>query len=88
MRCFFHLLGPQGTTLLDEVGVDVSSLEEARTEALTAMAELRSEDSSSSNDWTGWSLRLVDDSDSVLADLPLSLISPLRTGKDAISCPT
>ena len=88
MRCFFHLLGPEGAELLDEVGVEVSSLDDARTEALKAMAELRAESPGSLGEWNGWVLRIVDDRNSTLADLSLSMILPLRSGKDAVSRPT
>ncbi|MGA0594929.1 DUF6894 family protein [Enterovirga sp. CN4-39] len=88
MRCFFNLLGPEGAELLDEVGVEVSSLDDARTEALKAMAELRAESPGTLAEWNGWVLRIVDDGNSTLADLPLSMILPLRSGKDAVSRPT
>ena len=74
MRCYFHLAGPE-TELLDEQGVEVGSVEEARAEALKAIAELRREDASLQEDWNGWSLRIVSEGGEVLSTIRLNAIS-------------
>jgi hypothetical protein len=71
MKCFFHLAS--GTDeLLDAIGVAVADVDEARTEALDALAELRREEPDSDRDWSGWELRAVDGSGTPLFTIPLS----------------
>lgn len=71
MKCFFHLSsGPD--EVLDEIGVDVAHVDEARAEALEALAELRREEPNHFRDWTGWELRAVNQSGTPLFTVPLS----------------
>jgi len=70
MKCFFHLVSARDE-ILDEAGIEVASVEEARTEALRAIDELRREDRALSNDWYGWTLRVVDSDGRVLSSMPL-----------------
>jgi hypothetical protein len=57
----------------DVRGIDVASDELARAEVTTAVHELRAE--FSTDDWTGWTLHVVDASGRRVLDLPLE---PLR----------
>jgi hypothetical protein len=60
-------------TEMDVRGIDVASDEEARTEVTTAVHELRAE--FGADDWTGWTLHMVDASGRCVLDLSLE---PLR----------
>jgi hypothetical protein len=70
MRLYFHLTDSHDT-IRDVDGVEVSDLEEARTEAKRAIAEMRLEDPSAPQDWSGWTLRVTDESGRVLLTLDL-----------------
>jgi hypothetical protein len=71
MRCFFHLV-TNGDEILDETGTEVASIDEAQTEALKAIDELRREDQSQSRDWRGWSLKIANEEGRVLSTIPLT----------------
>ncbi|WP_174873169.1 DUF6894 family protein [Enterovirga aerilata] len=73
MRCFFHLNG-RGEEILDQHGIEVESLEEARTEALKAIAELRREEPPLQHEWHGWQLRIVDEAGRALSTIRLSSV--------------
>ena len=73
MRCYFNLIGPTGE-LLDDEGVEVASVEEARAEALKAIAELRREDAGVQADWNGWQLRIVSEAGDLLSIVRLNAI--------------
>ena len=69
---YCHLTaGPM--TEMDVRGIDLGSDEEARAEVSAAVQELRAE--FSGDDWTGWTLHVVDASGRCVLDLPLG---PLR----------
>jgi hypothetical protein len=70
MRLFFHLVDSQDT-IHDLEGVGVTDLEQARTEAMRAIAEMRQEDPSAPMDWSGWALRVTDASGRVVLSLDL-----------------
>ena len=70
MWLFFHLVDSQDT-IHDLEGVDVTDLEQARTEAMRAIAEMRQEDPSAPMDWSGWALRVTDASGRVVLSLDL-----------------
>jgi hypothetical protein len=70
MRLFFHLVGSHDT-ICDLGGVEAADLEEARTEALRALAEMRLEDPSAPQDWSGWTLSITDSSGRVVLSLTL-----------------
>ena len=75
MRCFFHLVGPEGASIPDAGGVEVASLEEARTEAMKGIAELRREEPALQQDWNGWTLWIVDESGELLSKIQLNAVS-------------
>ena len=69
---YCHLIaGP--VTERDACGIDLASDDEARTEVAAAVRELRTE--FGADDWTGWSLHVVDAAGRCVLDLPLE---PLR----------
>ena len=70
MRCFFHLVNGQ-ETILDDTGVEVADLETAKVEARKAIAELRQDDGSATEDWRGWRLDIVCPEGSLLHSLDL-----------------
>jgi hypothetical protein len=68
MRVFFHLI--DGTEAIrDEEGVEVSDLDEARTQALDAIREIRA--SNAARDWGAWRLEASDQAGSLLFSLSL-----------------
>lgn len=68
MRLYFHLVDQQ-EAIRDLEGVQVTDLEQARAEALQAVEELRMEDPT--QDWSGWTLRISDETGRVLLSLDL-----------------
>jgi hypothetical protein len=70
MRCYFHLVNSSGM-IRDDVGVEVSNIAAAETEALRAIDEMRQEDEQSEEDWQGWRLSVTDGSGWVLMSIPL-----------------
>ena len=72
MRCFFHLVGEEDE-LLDGEGVEVSSLDQARAEAMQAVAELRRDRPEIEHEWSGWRLDIVDDAGRRISSVELGL---------------
>jgi hypothetical protein len=70
VRCYFHIVGGSDD-FLDESGVEVDSLEEARAEALMVIDELRRHDRSIVEHWGGRSMRIVDEVGRLLSVIPL-----------------
>lgn len=70
MRCYFHLVNSSGM-IRDDVGVEVSNIAAAETEALRAIDEMRQENEQSEEDWQGWRLSVTDGSGWVLMSIPL-----------------
>jgi hypothetical protein len=58
MRCYFHLVNDH-EEILDETGLVISSLEDAKHHALVAICELRRDASEVSEEWDGWRLEIV-----------------------------
>jgi hypothetical protein len=70
MRCYFHLInGPD--IIRDTDGIEVDDVEEARTQALKAIQELRSNQEMADEDWQGWQLDVVDESGMLLFSVNL-----------------
>ena len=74
MRCYFHLQS-QFEEILDEVGIEVGSQDEARSEALKAIAELRWESGGLQQNWNGWRLLIVNGTGELLSAIRLNTIS-------------
>lgn len=72
MRCYFNLLNG-GETILDKDGLEVTDLNEARSEVLKAIKEVRAE-TKIANDWQGWRMDVVDEAGSVLLSIPLNMV--------------
>ena len=70
MRCYFHLFSDQ-EEILDEVGIEVTDLEQAKTEALKAISELRLEIGDEVEDWSTWRLEIVCPQGTLLHSMPL-----------------
>ena len=60
MRLYFHLV-TNGEMIRDLDGVEVTDPGQAHTEALRALAEMRQENPSIPQDWSGWTLRVTED---------------------------
>ena len=59
MRLYFDLNDTQHT-LPDVEGVEVSDIAQARNVALEMIRKFRQEDASAAQDWSGWTLNVVD----------------------------
>ena len=70
MRCYFHLVNSSGM-IRDDVGVEVSNIAAAETEALRAIDEMRQEIDGAEEDWQGWRLSVTDGSGWILMSIPL-----------------
>jgi hypothetical protein len=71
MRCYFHLVNGH-ETIPDDMGVEVSDLDDAKTQALIAIHEIREEAIQQGASWQGWRLDIVDPSGRVLLSIPLN----------------
>jgi Domain of unknown function (DUF6894) len=69
MRCYFHLEN-DASRILDEGGIEVADLREARTQAFMAFEEVLDE-GSGTDWWRGWRLRVVDGTGNLMFLLPL-----------------
>jgi anaerobic ribonucleoside-triphosphate reductase len=71
MRYYFHLVN-DNQALLDDMGVEVLDLEEAKAEALNVVSELRQETDEVLEDWSRWQLEIVCSEGSILHAIPLA----------------
>ncbi len=69
MRLYFHLQDKH-EEVRDLVGVEVSDLNQAHTQALRAVAELQAEDRP--HDWSGWVLTVADADGTVLLTIDIA----------------
>lgn len=73
-RYYFNLT--DGNTIIrDEDGVEASSIQAAAIFAMEAVEELRAQDPSSSDEWRGWRLEIVDASGQAIQMIPLDALS-------------
>jgi hypothetical protein len=70
MRLYFHLVASRNM-VLDLEGVEVTDPGQAQTEAMRLLAEMRQEDSSARQDWSGWMMRVTEGSGRVVLSLDL-----------------
>jgi hypothetical protein len=79
MRCYFNLV--DGSEVIrDRTGIEVSDPEQARAEALDVIREQRQADPVAAQEWSGWTLTVVDSSGRLLFSTPLddpALFSPI-----------
>ncbi|MFC4171174.1 MULTISPECIES: DUF6894 family protein [Microvirga] len=73
MRCFFNF-STQHDSLIDEEGVEVSSLDHVHSEALQAIQEISQDAGAPEVDWSDWTLSVTDPSGQVLLTLALETI--------------
>ena len=73
MRLYFDLRDKK-YTLPDVHGVEVSDLYQARRVALTMLQKLRRKDPSVAQDWSGWSLSVVDPTGAVVFSIDLDRV--------------
>ncbi|QRM33545.1 hypothetical protein [Microvirga sp. VF16] len=73
-RYYFNLT--DGANMIrDEEGIEVSSLQAAVISALEAVEELRAQAPTSSDEWRGWRLEIVDGSGRAVQVIPLDALS-------------
>lgn len=70
MRCHFNLRTGD-SILIDEIGVEVASVHDARREALQAIHEVAQGGDAEGFDWSAWTLSVTDSDGQVLLTLPL-----------------
>jgi hypothetical protein len=71
MRCFFHLVNDY-EEIVDNSGIEVHDLENAKVQALLAITELRHEIGAEIEDWSGWRLDIVCPQGTLLHSMPLN----------------
>lgn len=74
VRYYFNLTDGE-TMIRDEEGIVASSIQAAVVSAMEAVEELRAQDPSSSDEWHGWRLEIVDASGQAVQSLPLDASS-------------
>jgi hypothetical protein len=72
-RYYFNLTDGE-TMIRDEEGVEASSIQAAVMSAVEAVEELRAQDLSSSDEWQGWRLEIVDASGQAVQAIPLDAL--------------
>jgi hypothetical protein len=73
MRCYFNLVNGH-EKIIDQDGIEVRDIEQARVQALKAIDELREEDGASMGDWHDWSLEVTDASGTVFFSINLGAV--------------
>jgi hypothetical protein len=70
---YFDLVSTQ-ESLLDREGVEISDVRHAQAAALETLQELRQEDASAAQDWSGWTLNATDSVGRVVFSIDLALL--------------
>ena len=70
MQVYFSLRNGS-ETIPDGEGVEVSSVEDAETEALRAIRDMRGENETAARGWAGWKLQASDEKGALLFSLRL-----------------
>jgi hypothetical protein len=73
MRCHFNFSAGDDF-LIDEVGVEVASIDHAHVEALQAIQEVSRGTDSIGFDWSAWTLNVTDSTGHVLLTVPLQQV--------------
>jgi hypothetical protein len=79
-RLYFNLVSAHDA-LPDREGVEVVDVRQAKEAAVTLVDELRQEDASTAQEWSGWTLNVTDSVGSVLFSIPLTEESTERARK-------
>ena len=82
MRCYFNLVRSH-RTIMDEEGLDVANLDEARTFAREAVAEMVQDGVAEIARWRGWELEARDASGTVLFTMGFDALIPAGTQETA-----
>ena len=85
MRYYFHLYGPDGHAYPDEIGVEASSLEAAKAEALQAIQETRDDCHAADETWRDWHLETTGTSREVLFTIALDLKQHFQHAREQVS---
>jgi hypothetical protein len=72
MRCYFHVINGSAR-IMDDIGIDVSDVDHARTEATKAVLEMRAQDPQLARESACWALSVTDESGVVLFKIPLNI---------------
>jgi hypothetical protein len=72
MRCYFHVINGSAR-IMDDIGIDVSDVDHARTEATKAVLEMRAQDPQLARESACWALSVTDESGVVLFQIPLNI---------------
>jgi hypothetical protein len=70
MRCYFNLVNGS-EKIIDQDGIEVKNIEQARVQALKAIEELREEEDASESEWANWSLEVTDSAGTVFFSINL-----------------
>ena len=71
MRLYFHLLNGQ-RSIPDSDGIDVSDVNQVQVSTLETLQDLRRETRSPPEDWSGWTLRVMDAAGAVVVTIDLN----------------
>jgi hypothetical protein len=83
MRCYFNLVDAS-EVIRDRIGIEVSGPERARAEALDVIREQRQADPVAAQEWSGWTLTVVDSTGRLLFSIRLD--DPALFSAIALSC--
>ena len=75
MRCYFNLVSSH-RTITDDEGLEVTDMEEARTFARTAVAEIFQDGVAEIAHWRGWEMEARDASGTVLFTMGFDALIP------------
>ena len=78
MRCYFNLVSSH-QTVTDEEGLEVADMEEARTFAREAVAEMVQDGVAEIARWRGWAVEARDASGTVLFTMGFDALIPAET---------
>jgi len=73
VRCYFNLMNAR-ESIRDIEGLEVTDLDEARSEVFKAIKEVRAESGKVEKDWQGWRMEVVDEAGCMLLSIPLDPI--------------
>ena len=80
MRCYFNLVRSHHT-IIDEEGLEVADVEEARTFAREAAAEMVQDGVAEIAHWRGWQMEARDASGTVLFTMGFEALFPAAAGE-------
>ena len=87
MRCYFNLVSSHHT-IIDNEGLEVADVEEARTFAREAVAEMVQDGVAEIAHWRGWKMEARDASGTVLFTMGFDALIPAEAQAAAEASPT